>query len=249
MTPLFLSVMIPGGDPANGTHTLTLPLPEVNTFCAERSVKKLAGHRRDGGTTLTEPRIPPRPTEDWDAEVEDALSALRPPGNTGAPAAPAQPRRERPSSNILGIFSWHPALAKGWFAFNNHLFHSTLTARDRELVTVRIAWLRRGEYEWAQHVRMAAAAGLSPEEVDAIMAGPDSPVWGARDAAVLRSVDEFANDHIVSDETWKRLAQDFDRQQLMDLMFTIGAYDVLAVAMNSFGLELDPGLPGFPPEG
>jgi 4-carboxymuconolactone decarboxylase len=194
---------------------------------------------------LSEPRIPPRPPDDWDTEVDEALAALRPPGSN----RPGGPRRDRPSSNILGIFSWHPALAKGWFAFNNHLFHSTLSARDRELATVRIAWLRRGEYEWAQHVRMAKSAGLSGEEVDAIMAGPDSPVWGPRDAALLRSVDEIANDHYVSDGTWKRLAEDFDRQQLMDLVFTIGAYDMLAVAMNSFGLQLDPGLAGFPPDG
>ena len=176
--------------------------------------------------------------------MDEALAALRPPGSN----RPAGPRRDRPSSNILGIFSWHPALAKGWFAFNNHLFHSTLSARDRELATVRIAWLRRGEYEWAQHVRMARSAGMSDEEVDAIMAGPASPVWGPRDAALLRSVDEIAADHYVSDQTWKRLAEDFDRQQLMDLVFTIGAYDLLAMAMNTFGLELDPNLPGFPAE-
>ena len=194
---------------------------------------------------MSEPRIPPRPSDDWDAEVDAALAALRPPGSN---SRPAEPRRERPSSNILGVFSWHPALAKAWFSFNNHLFHSTLSARDRELATVRIAWLRRGEYEWAQHVRMARKAGLSDEEVDAINAGPDSPVWGPRDAALLRAVDEFANDHVVSDGTWKRLAEDFDRQQLMDLVFTIGAYDMLAVAMNSLGLQLDPGLPGFPPD-
>jgi 4-carboxymuconolactone decarboxylase len=177
--------------------------------------------------------------------VDEALAALRPPGSN---RRPGEPRRERPSSNILGVFSWHPDLAKAWFSFNNHLFHSTLPARDREMATVRIAWLRRGEYEWAQHVRMAKRAGLSEEEVDAIMAGPDSPVWGPRDAALLRSVDEIATDHYVSDETWKRLSEDFDRKQLMDLVFTIGAYDLLAMAFNTFGLQLDPGLTGFPPE-
>jgi 4-carboxymuconolactone decarboxylase len=171
------------------------------------------------------------------------LAALRPPGSTPRPAGEKRPR---PSSNILGIFAWHPDLAKAWFAFNNHLFHSTLSARDRELATVRIAWLRRGEYEWAQHVRMAKSAGLSDEQVDAIMAGPDSPVWEPRDAALLRSVDELATDHVVSDETWKQLSEHFDRKQLMDLVFTAGAYDLLAVAMNTFGLQLDPGLPGFP---
>jgi 4-carboxymuconolactone decarboxylase len=36
-----------------------------------------------------------------------------------------------------------------------------------------------------------------------------------------------------------------DQRQLMDLVFTVGAYDLLAMAFNSFGLELDPGLEGF----
>ncbi|HLH59157.1 MAG TPA: hypothetical protein VKV33_08400, partial [Streptosporangiaceae bacterium] len=79
-------------------------------------------------------------------------------------------------------------------------------------------------------------------------AGPDAPVWGPRDAALLRSVDEIVADRYVSDETWERLAGHLDRRQLMDLVFTVGAYDLLAMAMNTFGLELDPGLTGFPSE-
>ena len=78
---------------------------------------------------------------------------------------------------------------------------------------------------------------------------PLDSVGGEVHSLLLRSVDELAADHRVGDETWKRLAEDFDRRQLMDLVFTIGAYDLLAVAMNTFGLQLDPGLTGFPEEG
>jgi 4-carboxymuconolactone decarboxylase len=177
--------------------------------------------------------------------MDDALTALRPPGNA---SSPAQPPRERPTSNILGIFSWHPALAKGFFTFNSHLFRSTLTARDREIATVRTGWLRRAEYEWAQHVRMARNVGMSEEEVDAIAVGPDAAVWGARDAALLQAVDELVTDRYISDATWKRLADHLDRKQVMDLVFTVGAYDILGMAMNTFGLELDPDLPRFPPD-
>jgi hypothetical protein len=31
-------------------------------------------------------------------------------------------------------------------------------------------------------------------------------------------------------------------------VFTVGCYDLLAMAFGNFGLELDPGLTGFPPE-
>jgi 4-carboxymuconolactone decarboxylase len=192
---------------------------------------------------LSEPRIPPRPTDEWDAEVDDALGALRPPGSPPREAGAA-----RPSSNIIGIFAQYPALAKAFFTFNSHLFRSSLSARHREILTVRVGWLRHAEYEWAQHVRMAKQVGLTDEEVEAINVGPDSPVWGPEDGAVLRAVDELVNDRYISDDTWKQLAGYLDRKQVMDLAFTVGAYDLLGMAMNTFGVQLDPGLPEFPPE-
>ena len=135
-------------------------------------------------SAMSEPRIPPRPVAEWDDAVRDALSVLAPPvtarpaAGTARPAreaAPGQPRPRRPVSNMVGIFCWHPALTKAFLTFNNHLFASTLPDRVREMVTVRVAWLRRGEYEWAQHVAMARAAGMSAEEISAISAGRAGP--------------------------------------------------------------------------
>jgi 4-carboxymuconolactone decarboxylase len=196
---------------------------------------------------MSQPRIPPRPATDWDAEVFDAMAVLRPPGIAFPTPEQQEQARQRPVSNIMGTLLRHPALTKAFLVFNNHLFSSTLSDRVREMVTVRVSWLRRGEYEWAQHVKMARAAGMSDEEIDAISEGPDSTVWGPLDMALLRSVDEIVADRNVCDETWQRLAEHFNREQLMDLVFTIGAYDLLAMASNVFGLELDPGLDGFPP--
>jgi alkylhydroperoxidase family enzyme len=186
-------------------------------------------------------RIPPRAREDWDEQVEDALSVLLPPeGQRRSKDTP------RPPSTIIDTFSWHPDLARGWMTFSTHLFNSTLPARARELVTVRIAWLRRGEYEWSQHVRMARFIGMTDEEIDAIAVGADAPVWKPFDAVLLRAADELCHDRYIGDATWAELSAELNRQQLMDLVFTVGAYDVLAMAMNTFGLQLDPGMPGFP---
>jgi 4-carboxymuconolactone decarboxylase len=171
---------------------------------------------------------------------------LSPPGTARPAATTSTEAGERPVSNIVGIFAWHPALTKAWLSFNGHLFHSTLSDRIREMVTVRIAWLRRGEYEWAQHVRMARVAGMSDDEIAAISEGPDAKVWEPLDATVLRAVDELCADRNISDSTWDELTQHLDRKQLMDLVFTVGAYDLLAMAFNTFGLELDAGLEGFP---
>jgi alkylhydroperoxidase family enzyme len=56
---------------------------------------------------------------------------------------------------------------------------------------------------------------------------------------MLRAVDELVADAQVADGTWAELASELDRHQLMDLVFTVGAYDLLAMAFKSFGVELD----------
>jgi hypothetical protein len=60
---------------------------------------------------------------------------------------------------------------------------------------------------------------------------------------MLRAVDELVADAEISDRTWAELAGELDRHQLMDLVFTVGAYDLLAMAFKSFGVELDEDLP------
>ena len=148
--------------------------------------------------------------------------------------------------NALGLLMRYPALAKAFLTFNRHLlFNSSLSDRIRELLILRIAWLRRAEYEWAQHVLLAQKAGLREEEIEAVKEGPRSAVWAPLDAALLAAVDELHTDAFVTDTTWDALAAGLDQRQLMDLVFTVGAYDLLAMAFNTFGLELDPGLEGF----
>jgi alkylhydroperoxidase family enzyme len=149
-------------------------------------------------------------------------------------------------ANVLGLLVRYPALAKAFLTFNRHLlFDSSLSGRIRELLILRVSWLRRAEYEWAQHVLAAERAGVRRDEIEAVKEGPVASVWTPFEAALCRAVDELHRDAFVSDATWEVLAANLDQRQLMDLVFTVGAYDLLAMAFNTFGLELEPGLEGF----
>jgi alkylhydroperoxidase family enzyme len=142
--------------------------------------------------------------------------------------------------NVLGTLARHPSLMHAFHTFNGHILSSsTLTPRQRELLILRVAALREAEYEWEQHVIIAGDAGIAHEEIARIRLGADAPGWSPLDAAMLRAVDELVRDALVSDVTWSALAETFDDQQLMDLVFTVGAYDLLAMAFRSFGIELD----------
>ena len=167
-------------------------------------------------------RMAPVPYEDWDAEVLDALSVLA-------------PGRKMPPSNVLGLFARHPDLARAFLTFNKHLFDSTLPARTRELAILRVAWRRRCRYEWAQHVLIAKRAGISDEEIAQVRAATPG-------TTLARAVDELDADSRLTDRTYAELAAELDDRQLMDLVFTVGAYGLLGMAFNTFEVELDPGL-------
>ncbi len=149
--------------------------------------------------------------------------------------------------NIFRSMIHHPVLFKNWLNFANYVLskRSSLSARDREIAILRIGWLCKAEYEWAQHVIIGKAAGITDAEIDRIAAGPDAPGWSALDAAIVRAADELHKDKIISDATWKVLSERYTEAQLLDLVFAIGQYNLVSMALNTFGVQLDPGLKGF----
>jgi alkylhydroperoxidase family enzyme len=116
---------------------------------------------------------------------------------------------------------------------------STLSARHRELLVLRVATVRGAEYEWRQHVASAGDNGVGPDEVACVTIGPDAPGWSDLERALLRAVDELLGDALIADDTWSTLAGELDVQQLMEVVFTVGAYDTLAMALRTFGVPLD----------
>ena len=184
------------------------------------------------------PRIAPLPRAEWPEAMRDAMAALRPP-NPRHPLPSREPGRPK-GLNALGTLARHPELTRAYHVLNGHvLFATTLSPRNRELLILRVAAVRQAEYEWAQHVVQAGDAGLASDDIARIAEGPDAPGWSALDAAMVRAVDELIRDAMVSEATWSVLAGELDVQQLMDLVFTVGAYDLLAMAFRSFGVQLD----------
>jgi AhpD family alkylhydroperoxidase len=154
---------------------------------------------------------------------------------------------DRPKGlNALGTLAQHPDLTRAFNTFNGHiLFGTTLSLRQRELIVLRVAELRNCAYEWKQHVLQGSDAGLTPEEIARVAQGPDTPGWSPLESAILRAVDEVVGDACVSDETWSVLAGELDTQQLMDLLFTAGCYEVVAMFFNSAGVQIDDDLNGY----
>ena len=183
---------------------------------------------------LTTPRVPPLPIDEIDPEIRERIA-----GGPGDGAV----------LNIFRTLAQHPKLLKRWLVFGSHVLgRSSLGAREREILILRIGFLCRSAYEWGQHVKIALGSGLTQAEIDAIPGGPDAPGarWSDLERALLRATDELHADSFVSDATWAALAKHLDTQQLMDVIFTVGQYNMVAMALNTLGVQPEPGLPSFP---
>ena len=183
---------------------------------------------------LTKPRIEPLPEAEWNDEVRGLLQPSR--ANAG----------DGKVLNVQATIARHPKLLKRWNVFGNHvLFKSTLPARDREILILRIGWLCRSGYEWGQHVMIGRRTGLGGEDIERIRKGPDAPGWSPFESALVRAADELHEDAFISDATWQALAARYDTHQLMDVVFTVGQYKLVSMALNTFGVQLDEGVEGF----
>lgn len=173
------------------------------------------------------PRLPPLPDDQWDERTRDALATL----------LPKRLRNERGAGNAMATLVRHPELTEVFLPFSTYvLFRSTLPPRLRELATLRVASRRACAYEWTSHLKLARDAGLTEAEIEAAGRGKASDPL---DRAVLDAVDELEDDSTVSDRTWAALGEHLDERQRMDLVFTVGAYALLAMAFNTFGVAPD----------
>lgn len=179
---------------------------------------------------LSAPRIPPLDPAQFGEEVRSIVESS-----------------DTPPLNIFRTLANHPKLLRRWLVFANHvLFKSTLAPRERELVILRIGWLCRAGYEWGQHVLIGREAGLSDEEIQRITEGPDASGWKELDTLLLRATDELHDDAFVSDATWQALEGHLSTEQMMDLVFAVGQYNLVSMVLNSLGVQLDDGIEGFP---
>lgn len=178
------------------------------------------------------PRIAPVPRAEW----TEAQKAIIDPIIAGGR-----------DYNVYTTMLNHPDLMRDWLVFGQHILRdNTLPARDREMLILRIGWLCQSECEWSRHVPIGMAAGLTDADLEYIMAGPSEEGSQPQDQSLLRSVDELHGDAFITDATWAALSAHYGKEQMMDLVFTVGQYNLVSMALNSFGVQLDADVTGFP---
>lgn len=141
-----------------------------------------------------------------------------------------------PVLNVFRLFMANPAIELNarrlWEA-------SGLSPRQREIVILRCAYLRRSTYEWQQHVRIATAEGLTPAEINAITAWQDAPIFSAAERVLLAYVDELAAYPRPGEAVFARLAEGRSPGEVLGVTMLITMYFQLAHVMAALDLETE----------
>lgn len=174
-------------------------------------------------------RVDPLPADEWNDHVRSALKGMLP------------VERQNPvgAGPMLSTLVRHPDLTKAFLGLSVHLlFRSTLPPRLREVAILRVAHRRGCAYEWSHHVEMAEELGLTGADIEAITRGEADDEL---DRLIVNAVDQLEEKSNIDDATWEALSKHLTEQQRMDLVFTVGSYAMLAMALNTFEVPLEEG--------
>jgi len=172
---------------------------------------------------LTEPRVQPLPT------VLEKLRARTAAANVGATMAH---HRE------LGV--------RFGALYDTILNHGQTPRRQREIVILRTGWNCQAEYEFGQHTLFGREAGLTDSEIYAITRPIATYPWSEEDRCLLQMADDLYTDRMITDPTWDELAARWSIAEILEFMSAALAYSVVSGLLNSLGVQLDEGVPGWP---
>jgi alkylhydroperoxidase family enzyme len=130
------------------------------------------------------------------------------------------------------------------------LENNKLDTRLRELMIMRIGWVTGSAYEWTQHWRVAAAAGIPPDDVLAVRDWQSSERLNAADKAILAATDECLAGKSISDAAWADVAKHVtDPGQQVEFVIAMGNWMMFSLLFRNLRIPLAEGIAVWPPDG
>jgi alkylhydroperoxidase family enzyme len=149
--------------------------------------------------------------------------------------------------NVRATMAHHPGLARAFGGFANAVLNEARTPRrQRELVILRMGWNCQARYEFGQHTLYGQHYGVTSDEVSAVTRPLSQHAWSDEDRVLLQMTDDLYTDDCVSDSTWAELTARWSTPEIMEFIMAALCYRVVSGFLNTCGVELDDGVPGWP---
>jgi alkylhydroperoxidase family enzyme len=132
----------------------------------------------------------------------------------------------------------NPTMLEAFRTTQNRVWNEGgLSPHQRELVILSTARTISSRYEWHNHVRVALAEGLSPDEIRAI-AEDRLDSFSPDDTALVQYVSAFV-DRTVTDDIHERTSEHFDPESIIAIGMLAGTYLMAGRLFGAIDLELD----------
>jgi 4-carboxymuconolactone decarboxylase len=144
--------------------------------------------------------------------------------------------------NVLRVLANAPDVFVGWVQMVGELFESpTFSPRTRELVILRVARLQNSRYELGHHIVMALDAGLTEDQISAIVETDDFDAADFDDTerALLDVVTELCVTRRLSEASFAKAHGIFGDEVIAELLMLVGCYYGLALVLNAVDVEVD----------
>jgi AhpD family alkylhydroperoxidase len=133
-----------------------------------------------------------------------------------------------------------PPIAEGWLNYLTAVRQKTsLSGAIRELVIVRIAQINGAQYEADQHIPIALKEGVTRQQIDELKNWEVSANFSAMERRVLTLAEEMTKTVHVEKQLVDDLSGDFDHKELVELVATIAAYNMVSRFIEAFGIHID----------
>lgn len=145
-----------------------------------------------------------------------------------------------PVINIYGVLLHSPHTVEHIARLGASLFSgASLDPVDRELLILAYSLRFQAPYEWAQHVPVSAAVGVSDEQRAALRDG-DLGVFAPAQQALLRFASTAADHPTVDDEVYGAVREHYSDEQVIETLVLAGFYYLLGRVSTVIDIDVDP---------
>ena len=157
----------------------------------------------------------------------------------------------RTQSEAFRVVANNPGVARVAFhQLLQLLENNSFDTRLREMMIMRIGWVTGSAYEWTQHWRVAAQAGIPAEDMLAVRDWQNSDRLTAADKAILAATDECLEGKSISDAAWAEVTKHVtDPGQQVEFVIAMGNWMSFSLLFRNLRIPLTPDLTIWPPDG
>lgn len=144
--------------------------------------------------------------------------------------------------NFFRMLGYSPGAYNPMIDLTNAIFRDlTLSDYHKELMVLLVAAHEEVAYEWEQHVSIAQAAGVRPDQFVAIAEGclEDTEAFNENERILLRFGQAILNKGKAPGVLFKHAMKHFSLQELSDAIIVIGYYRMLSGYIQTFDIAID----------